>query len=83
MNVQMMNTHFGGRQRLVRDSEIKQEQGYLGKRDNSILTPGDTQIMIFEDNSEGPFYLSTSKRVARKFDKHSEKTQKENILRQS
>ena len=68
-----MNKNFGGKQRHVRDSEIKQEQGYLQKRDDIILNPGNTQSVIFKDDSKGLFYLSTSERVARKFDKPTEK----------
>ena len=54
LNVKKMTKSFGGNQRKMRDTVIKQEKGYLGPY-LRILNPGDTQSMVFKDRDNGPF----------------------------
>jgi hypothetical protein len=48
---------FGGAQRKMRDTMIKQEHGYLEPY-LCLLNPGDTQSMVFKDTDNGPFWMS-------------------------
>jgi hypothetical protein len=57
LNVKKMTKSFGGTQRKMRDTMIKQEHGYLGPC-LWLLNPGDTQSMVFKDTDNGPFWMS-------------------------
>jgi hypothetical protein len=52
-----MRVSWGGKQSRVRDTEIKEEIGYLGPH-SPLLKVGDTQRMIFQEEDAGPYYLS-------------------------
>ena len=52
-----MSKSFGGKQRSQRDTEIKQEQGYLGTYPRQ-LNIGDVQKMNFGPNDPGPFWMT-------------------------
>ena len=57
LNVTRMTRNFGGAQRKLRDTLIKQEKGYLGPYAR-ILSPGDVQSLFFKPTDDGPFWMS-------------------------
>ena len=56
-----MNKYWGGKQRVMHSSLIKNKEGHLGPY-NPILKPGDTQDMIFSGLDRGPFYMDAAER---------------------
>jgi len=48
---------FGGRQKILRDMAIKQENGYLGPF-KLTLKVGDVQTMFFQSTDKGPFWMT-------------------------
>ncbi len=50
--------NWGGKQSIVRDTEIKEEAGYLGLH-SPVLKVGDVQKMTFQEDDEGPYYMAT------------------------
>jgi hypothetical protein len=61
LNVSRMTRNFGGAQRKMRDTQIKQEKGYLGPFPR-ILNPGDIQSLVFKSTDDGPFWMSREER---------------------
>ncbi len=53
LSVGNMRVNWGGKQSRVRDTEIKEELGYLGPH-SLLLKVGDTQRMIFQAEDAGP-----------------------------
>ena len=68
LNVTRMTKSFGGAQKQLRDTIIKQEQGYLGPH-LPKLKPGDTQSMVFHPHDIGPFWMTQQQREERRHDK--------------
>jgi hypothetical protein len=62
-----MSTLWGGKQGRIRATEIKEVYGYLGPH-SPVLKVGDIQQMIFQENDDGPFYLSPILRDLRRYD---------------
>jgi len=62
-----MNKSFGGNKPKMRETQIKQEKGYLGPYQR-LLQPGDTQKMILESNDVGPFQMSPEEREKQRHD---------------
>ena len=67
MNNRKMRKIFGGTQRRMRDSLIKQRRGYIGpiEHDNKLVV-GSVQSMIFKPNDEGAFWLTPDQREAKR-----------------
>jgi hypothetical protein len=57
LNIKKMTKGFGGAQRKMRDTAIKQEKGFLGTYPRK-LNPGDIQSMVFKSTDEGPFWMT-------------------------
>jgi hypothetical protein len=57
LNVENMSKNLGGKQTFTHDTLIKEKEGYLGPYPR-ILSPGEVQHMIFQENDVGPFWLS-------------------------
>jgi hypothetical protein len=51
---------YGGKQRVIQPSLIREERGYLGSF-NRNLNPDDTQHFIFSKTDEGPFWMNPVK----------------------
>jgi hypothetical protein len=66
---------YGGKQSKLRDAKIEQEHGCLGPYKRT-LNVGDVQSFVFKPGDEGPFYLSSSEREAKKDDIALEGTKK-------
>jgi len=68
LNVENMSKSYGGKQRIIRPSLIKEENGYLG-RFNRKLQRGDTQNFVFSANDDGPFWMNESEREEKRHDR--------------
>jgi hypothetical protein len=85
LNVKKMTKSFGGKQGKLRDTVIKQQQGYLGPHDPKLKV-GDAQHMIFQPTDEGPFWMTPEEREKRRHDvrvqgkKKKRKYDKEELL---
>jgi hypothetical protein len=56
-----MNKGYGGAQPRMRESIIKEKDGYLGIH-LSTVSVGDTQLFIFEPGDDGPFWMTKEQR---------------------
>ena len=68
LNMENMSKTYGGKQRLIQPTLIKEEAGYLGTYPRK-LNPGDIQHMIFTEHDEGPFWMSSEECKAKRHDK--------------
>jgi hypothetical protein len=69
LNVEKMSKSFGGRaQRKMRETTIKQSQGYLGPH-SPKLQVGDTQSMVFSPLETGPFWMTEAQREETRHDR--------------
>ena len=69
LNVEKMSRSFGGRaQRKMRETTIKQSQGYLGPH-SPKLQVGDTQSMVFSPLETGPFWMTEAQREETRHDR--------------
>jgi len=75
LNADNMNKSFGGKQSKLRDTIIKQKDGYLGPYP-AILQPGDIQKMSFQPEDEGPFWMTTEERIKTRYDINQAGTKK-------
>jgi len=57
LNAGKMSKTFGGRQKILRDMAIKQENGYLGPFKRTLKV-GDVQTMRFQSTDEGLFWMT-------------------------
>jgi len=74
LNVNAIKKGYGGKQRKMRDTIIKEVNGYLGDFPRS-LNVGDSQHFTYDFRDIGPFYLSETERELKKFDQElSDKT---------
>ncbi len=67
LNVENMNTSYGGNKPKMRDTYLPQEKGYLGPYPCK-LHPGDTQSMVFLPGDDGPFWMSTEEQEKKRKD---------------
>ena len=69
LNVSRMNKYYGGNKTQMRNTTIKNST-YLGPfiHDNKLQV-GDVQSMNFQNNDEGPFYLTKEEKLMKKFDR--------------
>ena len=67
LSVGNMKINWGGKQSRVRDTEIKEEVGYLGPH-SPLLTVGDIQKMCFKEGDDGPYYMSPINRELHRYD---------------
>jgi hypothetical protein len=63
-----MNKGYGGAQPRMRESIIKEEDGYLGMNQRT-LTVGDTQTFIFQPGDNGPFWMTVEERELNRHDR--------------
>jgi hypothetical protein len=69
LNPFKMTKGFGGAQPEMRISKILRTAGFLGEYDHDKkLRVGNIQFMVFQNDDDGPFYLSAEERVAKKDD---------------
>ena len=62
-----MSKKYGGKQSILRASLIKQERGYLGRFPRTF-NPGDMQQMVFLQDGEGPFWMTSEQRQSTRLD---------------
>jgi hypothetical protein len=62
-----MRTNWGGKQSRVRDTLIKEEVEYLGPC-APALKAGDNQKIGFQEDDEGPYYMSIMNRQLHRYD---------------
>ena len=67
LDANAMSKNYGGNQSRLRDAPIYQEEGILGPFPWK-LSVGDVQKMVFLDTDDGPFWLSPTEKVAKRFD---------------
>ncbi|KAI2502685.1 hypothetical protein MHU86_11742 [Fragilaria crotonensis] len=67
LNVARMTKLYGGAQKRLRNTVIKQTQGYLGPY-SPKLEPGNTQSMVFKADDIGPFWMTQTQREERRHD---------------
>ena len=58
LNAENMLRGYGGKQALLRDTTIEQEEGCLGPKIGRTLNVGDVQSFVFKPTDEGPFHLN-------------------------
>lgn len=63
-----MNKGYGGAQPMMRESQIKEEDGYLGIHSRT-LNVGDTQSFVFSSDDIGPFWMSPQERELNREDR--------------
>ncbi len=63
LNKHLMSVKYGGKPTKLRDMIIKDVGMYRRK-----LDIGDTKVMSFVEDDEGPFYLSPQDRICHKYD---------------
>ena len=69
LNVEKMSKGFGGRaQRKMRETKIKQSQGYLGPH-SPKLQIGETQSMVFSPLESGPFWMTDAQKEETRHDR--------------
>jgi hypothetical protein len=67
LSVGNMRVNWGGKQNRVRDTEIKEVAGYLSPH-TPKLQVGSIQKMIFQEDEDGPYYLTPSNRELHRYD---------------
>jgi hypothetical protein len=73
LNVNNMNTGYGGKQTRMHDTVIQCEQGYLGPFVQQLKV-GDTQSMVWLDGDAGPYWMSAEERESNRKDHYGTKT---------
>ncbi|KAI2498015.1 hypothetical protein MHU86_16452 [Fragilaria crotonensis] len=63
-----MNRGYGGAQPRMRESKIKEHDGYLGMH-RRTLSVGDTQSFLFQAGDVGPFWMTNEEREANRHDR--------------
>jgi len=63
-----MNKNYGGVQPKMRESMIKESDGYLGMNPRT-LNVGDIQSFIFKSTDDGPFWMSQAERQLNRHDR--------------
>ena len=63
-----MNKSYGGVQPMMRESKIKDHDGYLGMHERTLQV-GDTQSFVFTSDDEGPFWMSPEERELNRHDR--------------
>jgi len=79
LNVEKMSKYFGGKQAHLRNTTIKQEQGYLGPYAQQ-LQPRDTQFMTFQPGGDGPFWMTPQECILTRKDTIKTEKNKKNKL---
>ncbi|KAI2497793.1 hypothetical protein MHU86_16679 [Fragilaria crotonensis] len=64
-----MNRSYGGAQPIMRESKIKEHDGYLGMHAARTLNVGDTQSFVFTSEDDGPFWMSPQERELNRDDR--------------
>jgi hypothetical protein len=81
LNVNNMNTGFGGKQTRMHDSVIKCEQGYLGPFVRQLKV-GDTQSMVWLEGDAGPYWMSADERELNRKDQYGTKTRSRDFTKE-
>jgi hypothetical protein len=63
-----MNKSYGGAQPMMRETKIKDHDGYLGMHERTLQV-GDTQSFGFTSDDEGPFWMSPETRELNRHDR--------------
>jgi hypothetical protein len=81
LNAENMSKNYGGQQSVLQSMVIKQQNGYLGPYRHT-LTVGATQHFVFQNDDDGPFWISEQERAAKKEDRVLEgQTKKRNFTK--
>ena len=62
-----MSKGYGGAQKKLHDTIIKQKDGYLGPH-SPVLNVGNVQLMYFKPKDTGPFWMNETEREAKRID---------------
>jgi hypothetical protein len=76
LNVNNLKKLFGGKQDQLHPSVLTEQ--CLGPF-SPKLQPGDEQTFVFQEEDEGPFYLTVLEREQRKYDTHTGKQRTRNL----
>ena len=71
LNARNVSVFFGGKQPKMRDSKLTNNIIFGPYNPPGLLHHGDVQSMVFDDPSQGPFYLSEVERQERMLDKNT------------
>jgi hypothetical protein len=63
-----MNKGYGGAQPMMRESRIKEQDGYLGNYPRT-LNVGNNQTFVFTSEDTGPFWMSTEEKELNRHDR--------------
>jgi hypothetical protein len=78
-----MNANYGGKQPRMHPTRIISAEGFLGSfNHDKMLKVGDTQSMVFETGSDGPFWRTKAQRESTRLDRFTgeKKTKKSTRL---
>ena len=67
LNVNNMNTGFGGAQAHVRNTKLT--EGCIVLHNAMTLSVGDVQCMIFTEDDDDPFWMMPAERILNKYDR--------------
>jgi hypothetical protein len=83
LNAGDMTVNFGGKQKRLHDSLIKEAEGYLGTfNDAHRISIGQDQSFVFKESDVGPFYMTAAERNERRNDKDSGTNVQKDISKQ-
>ena len=71
LNAMRMNSGYGGAQKEMHQTKIKQEVGYLGLHEK-IIEVQDDNHMVFQDGGNEPLWMTPQERVSTKFSQYDE-----------
>ena len=71
LDATLMNVNYGGKKFMKKTTVTDVGKYFYNDADNPQLKVGDEQILTFEGNHPGPFYLSAESKVLNKFDRAS------------
>ncbi len=80
LSVGNMKVNSREKQSSMRDTEIKEEVGYLSPH-SPLLKVGDIQKMAFEEGDKGPYYMSPINRELHHYDEVKGKTVKKRLIK--
>jgi hypothetical protein len=63
-----MNKGYGGAQPIMRESQIKEQDGYIGMYPHT-LNVGDNQTFIFNSEDTGPFWMTPQEQELNRHDR--------------
>jgi hypothetical protein len=81
LNVNNMNTGYGGKQTRMHDTVITHEKGYLGPFARQLQV-GDTQSMVWKEGDTGPYWMTEAEREQNRKDIYGTNTRRRNYTKE-